>query len=270
MKASTIPLLGRGFGRLRIPRWAWISGGLAIVLVPVLLVWLAFTLLGGAWQASSGLAEQARGWIGVVAPDVAREADAVLADVRKAAEVLTPLATDPVDAARQMVDAKTAEATAAVRDSLGEAGAELAAKAAAATTLASGAVLAGGAALAGESGITEEGQATIDAASGVLGSLPATDVAGEDPEGFTRMPGFVRTAFQRGDDGIVASYVGVAPQADVMAFHRQALEQAGYTAIVQSADATGTTIEFRKEGRILVLWSRAGAEGLTQLEVRSG
>jgi hypothetical protein len=264
MKASTIPPLVRGFGGLRIPRWAWISAALAAVLVPVLLIWLALSLLGGAWQASSGLAEQARSWIGVVAPDVAREADAALAQVREAADVLAPIAADPVDTARAIVDTKAAEATAVVRESLGEASAELAAKAAAATTLA------GGAALTGGEAVVERVEGALDTAVGALAPLPTTDVAGEDPEGFTRMPGFVRTAFQRGDDGIVASYVGVAPQADVMAFHRQALEQAGYTAIVQSADAKSTTIEFRKEGQTLLLSAQSEAGDRTRLEVRAG
>ena len=264
MKTSTIPPLARGFGGLRIPRWAWISAALAVVLVPVLLVWLALSLLGGAWHAGNGLAEQARSWIGVVAPDVAREADAALAQVRQAADVLAPIAADPVDAARAMVDAKAAEATAAVRESLGQASAELAATAAAATTLA------GGAALTGDEAVVERVEGALDTAVGALAPLPTTDVAGEDPEGFTRMPGFVRTAFQRGDDGIVASYVGVAPQADLMAFHRQALEQAGYTAIVQSADAKGTTIEFRKEGQTLLLSAQSEAGDRTRLEVRAG
>jgi hypothetical protein len=262
MKASTIPPLARGLGGLRIPRWAWISAALAMVLVPVLLVWLALKLLGGAWQAGNGLAEQARSWVGVVAPDVAREADAVLAEVRQAADVLAPLATDPVESARALVDAKTAEAAATVRESLGEAGAELAAKAAAATALA------GGVALTGEEAVAEHGQATSDAESGALAPLPTLDVAGEDPEGFTRMAGFVRTAFRRSEDGITVVYVGIVPQADVMAFHRQALEQAGYTAIVQSADATGTTIEFRGEGRTLVLSALSEAGDRTRLEVR--
>jgi hypothetical protein len=214
---------------MQIPRWAWISTAFGLVLVPVLLVWLAFALLGSAQQAGSGLLEQARSWIGVVAPDVAREADAALAEVRQAAEALTPLATNPVDAARTMADAKIAEVTAAVREPLAEAGTAL----------------------------------------GALAALPTADVAGEHPEGFTPLPGFVRTAFQRGDDGVAASYVGVAPQAEVIAFHRQALEEAGYTAVVQSADANGTTVEFSKAGRTLLLAAESEPGGRTRLEVRS-
>jgi len=214
---------------MQIPRWAWIGGALGLLLVPVLLLWLAFALLGSAQQAGSGMVEQARSWIGVVAPDVLREADAALAEVRQAAETLTPLATDPVGAARSMADAKIAEAAAAVREPLAEAGTAL----------------------------------------GALAALPTADVAGEHPAGFIPLPGFVRTAFQRSADGVYASYVGVAPQAEVTEFHRRTLEQAGYSAVVRSSDASATTIEFTKPGRTLLLAAQSEPGGRTRLEVRS-
>jgi hypothetical protein len=255
----------RVHARRRIPRWAWISAAFALVLVPVLLVWLTLALLGGAWQAGSGLTEQARGWLGLVAPEAAREADAALAQVREAAQALAPLAADPAAAARAAVEAKVAETGAALTEPLADASAELAAKAAAAATLAGAAALAGQEA----SAITERGQAALGAALGTLAPLPSADVVGEDPSGFERMPGFVRTAYQRGDGGVVATYRGVAAQAEVMAFHRQALEAAGHAAIVQSADAQHSVIEFRRDGQSLVLATHAEPGGRTRLEVRS-
>lgn len=214
---------------MQIPRWAWISAAFGFVLVPALLAWLAFALLGSAQQAGSGLFEQARSWVGLVAPDVAREADAALAEVRQAAEALTPLATDPVGAARAMADAKIAEASAALREPLAEAGTAL----------------------------------------GALAALPTADVAGEHPQGFIPLPGFVRTGFQRGDGAVTASYVGIAPKAEVVTFHRQALELAGYAAVVQSADANATTIEFSKAGHTLLLAAASEPGGRTRLEVSS-
>jgi hypothetical protein len=263
MKGSVFPM-AQTVSRRRIPRWAWISGASAIVLVPVLLGWAALAILGGARQGGSDLVEQVRGWVGLVAPEVVREADAAVAQVREAAEALAPLAADPVDAARATVDASIAEITAAVREPLAELGTEVAANASAASALA------GAAALAGQEGaeLAAQGRASLGAALDAVAPLPRTDVAGEDPDGFTRMPGFVRTAFRRGDDGVVATYAGVAPQAEVMAFHREALEQAGYAATVQSADANAITIEFRREGRILRLSTQAEVGGRTRLEVR--
>ncbi len=249
----------------RIPRWAWVSAAFALVLVPILLVWLAVALLGGAWQAGNGMVDQAKSWIGLVAPEAAREADAALAQVREAAQALAPLAADPAAAARAAVDAKVAEVGAAVTEPLAGASAELAAKAAAAATLAGAAALAGQEAGA----IAERGRAALDGALGALAPMPTIDVAGEDPPGFERLPGFVRTEYRRGDGGVFASYLGPVPQAEVMAFHRKSLEAAGYAAIVQSADGRGTAIEFRREGHVLWLSAQAEAGGRTRLELRA-
>lgn len=259
------PVFRRARARPRIPRWAWVSAAFALVLVPVLLVWMAVALLGGAWQAGSGLVDQAKGWIGLVAPEAAREADAALAQVREAAQALAPLATDPATAARAAVEAKVAEAEAAVSEPLTEASAELAAKAAAAATLAGAAALAGHEAAA----VADRGRAALNGALAALTPLPTADVAGEDPPGFERLPGFVRTAYRRGDGGVVATYLGVAPQSEVMAFHRKALEQSGYAAIVQSADQKSTAMEFRREGRTLWLSTIEEAGGRTRVELRS-
>lgn len=264
MKPPAFPH-ARARQRRRIPRWAWVSAALALVLVPVLLVWLAVALLGGAWQAGSGLVDQAKSWIGLVAPEAAREADAAIAQVREAAQALAPLATDPAAAARAAVEAKVAEAGAVVTEPLADASAELAAKAAAAATLAGAAALAGQEAGA----IAERGRAALDGAIGALAPLPTADVAGEDPPGFERLPGFVRTAYRRGDGGAMATYLGAGSQADVMDFHRKALERAGYAPIVQASDERSTAIEFRKDGQTLWVLTKAEAGGRTRVELRS-
>jgi len=234
MKTSTIAHWHEGSASCAFRAGRGSAAGLAVVLVPVLLVWLALSCWAAPGRPGNGLggtgAQLGRRRRAGRRPRGGRRAGPGPAGGRRPC----PDRGGSGGCCARDVDAKAAEATAAVRESLGEASADLAATAAAATTLAGGAALASGAALTGDEAVAERVDGALDAAVGALVPLPTTDVAGEDPEGFTRIPGFVRTAFQRGEDGIVVSYVGVAPQADVMAFHRQALEQAGYTAIVQS------------------------------------
>lgn len=115
----------------RVPRWAWISGGLVILLVPALLMWLLFTLIGSAWQSGSALLVQEREALQSALPSAIRDAQHALPEAAAALRQLTGAAQSEVDAAisdarqavpeaaaalRLLADAAQTEVDAAVRD----------------------------------------------------------------------------------------------------------------------------------------------------------
>lgn len=115
----------------RVPRWAWISGALVVLLVPALLMWLLFTLVGSAWQSSSALLLQERDALKSVLPAAISEAQQAVPEVAANLRRLAGAAQTEVDAAisdaqrtlpvaadalRQLTGAAQAEVDAAVRE----------------------------------------------------------------------------------------------------------------------------------------------------------
>lgn len=83
----------------RVPRWAWISGALVVLLVPVLLVWLLFTVVGGAWQSGSALQQQQRDSLQSALPTAISDAREAMPEAAAALRQLAGAAQTEVDAA---------------------------------------------------------------------------------------------------------------------------------------------------------------------------
>lgn len=83
----------------RVPRWAWIGGGLVVLLVPALLMWLLFTLVGGAWQSGSALLLQERDALRSVLPAAISDAQQAMPEATAALRQLAGAAQTKVDAA---------------------------------------------------------------------------------------------------------------------------------------------------------------------------
>ena len=181
----------------RLPRSVWIAGGLALLLLPALLLWLAVSLFGGAWQVGSSLLGQGRDVLQSALP---ANVEHVMREMPNADAALGALQSD----AQQRVQAEVARLGAAIPASAEALQQELL----------------GGALPAASAGLRQLAQraGADQALSSWLGSArPTTDVSGEDPPGIARLPGFVRTAFAREADRLRVSWVGAAPHSDVVA-----------------------------------------------------
>lgn len=115
----------------RVPRWAWISGALVLLLVPALLMWLLFTLVGSAWQSGSALLLQERDALRTALPAAISEAQQAVPEAAAALRQLAGAAQTEVDATigdaqrtlpiaadalRQLTAAAQAEVDTAVRE----------------------------------------------------------------------------------------------------------------------------------------------------------
>lgn len=115
----------------RVPRWAWISGALVVLLVPALLMWLLFTLVGGAWQSGSAMLLQEREALRSALPAAISDAQQAVPEAAAALRQLTGAAQAEVDAAigdaqrtlpvaadalRQLTGAAQSEVDAAARE----------------------------------------------------------------------------------------------------------------------------------------------------------
>ncbi|MBK8066292.1 MAG: hypothetical protein IPK27_01300 [Rhodanobacteraceae bacterium] len=229
----------------RLPAKVWIAAGFALLLIPALLLWLLFAVVGGAWQAGGALLGQGREALQQALPaEVAQ-----LAAELPAADTLEALQTE----AQQRVQAEVERLKAAVPAST-----DALQQGLAAATLP--------AAAEGLRQLTEQGRASADQALGsLLGpARPASDVGGEDPPGIARLPGFVRTAFARDGDTLKVSWAGPAPHAEVVAFYTGQLAAAGYSAKVLKADAGTEVVRFESGERSILLSARsAGRAGST-------
>ncbi len=232
----------------RLPRWIWIACGLAMLIVPALLLWLAISLFGGAWQAGSA-------WLGQ-----GREAlqSALPAEVKQLARELpnaeTALGALQIEA-QQRVQGEVERLRAAVPASAEALQQELV----------------GGAVPAAAEGLrqlTQQSRASAEkAVSTFLGSArPSTDVSGEDPPGIARLPGFVRTGFSREENVLRVSWAGAAAHAEVTAFYTQQLTAAGYSARVLAANAQAETVEFESPQQKLVLAVRSDGRGGSEVD----
>ncbi|MEO8011483.1 MAG: hypothetical protein ABI650_07560 [Dokdonella sp.] len=226
----------------RVPRWVWICGALALVLIPALLLWLLFALVGGAWQAGSTLIGQGRETLTAALPAEVQQ----LARDLPAGGALQTLQTE----AQQRVQAELDRLRASIPASSealqqGIAGATLPAAAADLRQL------------------TERGRDTADQAlASLLGSKRVVaDVSGEDPPGIVRLPGFVRTAFARDGDALQVSWSGSAPHAEVVAFYTQQLGASGYRAKVLQAGASSEVVSFESSQRRITLNARDDGRG---------
>lgn len=232
----------------RLPRSVWIAGGLALLLLPALLLWLAVSLFGGAWQVGSSLLGQGRDVLQSALP---ANVEHVMREMPNADAALGALQSD----AQQRVQAEVARLGAAIPASAEALQQEL---------------LGGAVPAASESlrQLAQQGRAGADQAlSSWLGSArPTTDVSGEDPPGIARLPGFVRTAFAREGGRLRVSWVGAAPHSDVVAYYTQQLGAAGYSARVLAASAQAETVEFESAQRKLTLAVRDDGRGGSELD----
>jgi|GEM_PF-1501246 len=231
----------------RVPRWAWVSAVLGLLLVPLLLIWLALSLLGSAFQGGHSLVTQGRELLNAALPDVKAQLDATL-----------PEAKAMVDGAIPAVQARISTEITEVRSLLETAIPPM-----------DGDLLAVATGVAGTqaAALLKEGTGSFDQAllTALGTALPAADVGGEDPHDVPRFPGFFRTQFERNNGGMSVSYAGKAAHAEVLTFYRNALAQAGYSARVMSASADSEVIEFLSPERKLVLTATSDGRGHMQL-----
>ncbi|MBK8287184.1 MAG: hypothetical protein IPK97_21255 [Ahniella sp.] len=231
----------------RLPRSVWIVGGLALVLIPVLLVGLLVVVVGGAWQAGGALIGQG------------------------SAALERAIPADVAQLARELPEAATLESLKAESQQRMEAELERLKAAAPVSAEALEQGLAAAALPAATEGLrqwTEQGRASADAALGALlgPTRPAADVSGEDPPGIVRLPGFVRTAFVRDGESLKVSWSGPAPHAEVVAFYTAQLAAAGYKAQVLEAGVDSEVVSFESTDRRLTLSARKGSRGGSEIE----
>ena len=232
----------------RLPRSVWIAGGLALLVVPLLLLWMAFALFGGAWQLGSTWLGQGREALQMALPADVEQMTRELPNVDTALGALHSGAQQRVQAEAERLRAAIPVSAEALQQEL-----------------------VGGtlpAATEGLRQLTQQGRASADwAISSWLGpARPSTDVRGEDPPGIARLPGFVRTAFNREDDRLRVSWVGAAPHTEVAAFYTQQLSAAGYSAQVLAASAQSEMVEFASPERRLTLAVRDDGRGGSELD----
>jgi hypothetical protein len=235
----------------RMPAKVWIAAGFALLLIPALLLWLLFAVVGGAWQAGGALLGQGREALqGALPAEVAQ-----LARELPAAGTLEALQAEAQQRVQAEVD-RLKEVVPASADALQQG--------LAAATLP--------AAAEGLRQLTEQGRASADqAVASLLGpARPASDVGGEDPPGIARLPGFVRTAFARDGEALKVSWAGPAPHAEVVAHYSRALQAQGYRAQVLRADAAAESVRFESAARALLLTARSDGRGGSEVawEVR--
>lgn len=245
----------------RVPRWAWISAGLGLLLIPVLLIWMAFALLGVAWQGGSSLVNQGREWLGLSLPQAQAQLEAALPDPKALIDQVVPDVQQQVQAQLQSAQAGLEQARNGLQAVLPSAEQGLASAAAglAATRTQMETLL-------------NQGRNSVDQALvGMLKApLPTQDVGGEDPAEIPRLPGFVRTAFARDGERLSVSYAGPAAHGEIVRFYRSALAPAGYESTVMAATADTEVVEFRSAERLLTLTARSDGQGRSALtwEVR--
>lgn len=232
----------------RLPRSVWIAGALAMLILPALLLWLALSLFGNAWQVGSA-------WLGQ-----SRESlqSALPASVEQLARELPN--------AQVTLGALQSEAQQRVKEEVERLGAAIPGSAEALQQGLIGAALPAG--TEGLRQLAQQGRASAEhAVSSLLApARPTTDVRGEDPPGIMRLPGFTRTAFAREGDRLKVSWVGAVPPAEVVTHYTQQLEAAGYQARVIAANAHSETVEFESAERKLVLAVRSDGRGGSELD----
>ncbi|MBA2660934.1 MAG: hypothetical protein H0U74_01455 [Bradymonadaceae bacterium] len=231
----------------RLPRWVWISGGVALLLIPALLLWALLAMVGGAWQAGGAMLGQQRAALQTMLPEEVQR----LARELPMAGALQTLQTEAQQRAQAELDRlKSAIPSSAEALQQGLAGATLPV---AAENLRQ---------------LSEQGRATADQALSTLlgGKRPASDVSGEDPPGVVRLPGFVRTGFVRDGDSLKVSWSGSAPHAEVVAFYTQQLSAAGYRAQVLQAGGSGEVVSFESSQRRLTLSARDDGRSGSEIE----
>jgi len=231
----------------RLPRAVWIAGGFALLLIPLLLLWLLISLVGGAWQAGGALLGQGREALQTALP----------ADVQRLAREL------PTVGALETLQSEAQQRAQAELDRLKSAipaSAEALQQGPAAAALP--------AAAANLRQLTEQGRVTADQALSSLlgGKRPAADVSGEDPPGVIRLPGFVRTAFVRDGDALKVSWAGPAPHAEVVAFYTQQLGASGYRAEVLEAGTRSEVVSFESAERRLTLSASDDGRGGSKID----
>lgn len=245
----------------RVPRWAWISAGLGLLLIPVLLVWLAVALLGTAWQGGASLVNQGREWLGLSLPQAQAQLEAALPDPKALIDQVVPDVQQQVQAQLQAAKDEIQQASSGLQAVLPNAEQTLAGAAAglAATRTQMETLL-------------QQGRNSVDQAlAGMLKTpLPTQDVGGEDPAEIPRLPGFVRTAFARNGKSLSVSYAGPAAHGEIVRFYRSALAPAGYESQVMAATTDTEIVEFRSAERLLTLTARSDGQGHSALtwEVR--
>ncbi|MFO1496553.1 MAG: hypothetical protein U1F26_18065 [Lysobacterales bacterium] len=103
----------------RVPRWAWISAALGMLLIPVLLIWMAFALLGVAWQGGSSLVQQGREWLGLSLPQEAQaQLEAALPDPKALIDQVVPDVQQKVQAQLEAAQAEIARARSGLQAAL--------------------------------------------------------------------------------------------------------------------------------------------------------
>jgi hypothetical protein len=231
----------------RLPRWVWIGGGLALLLIPVLVLWMLFALVGSAWQAGGAMVGQGREALQTMLPEEVQR----LARELPAAGALQTLQAEAQQRAQAELD-RLKVAIPSSAEALQQ-GLAVAALPVAAENLRQ---------------LSEQGRATADQALSALlgGKRPAADVSGEDPPGVVRLPGFVRTAFARDGNALKVSWSGSAPHAEVVAFYTQQLGAAGYSAKVLQAGSSGEVVSFESAERRLTLSARDDGRSGSEIE----
>lgn len=253
----------------RVPRWAWVVGGLALIGLPVLALVLGALALFGLWHWGGNVLEQGQARLADELPAWVAKADGQRRGLEEALARVGTQATAPLAETAQRIG----NAPEALTQGLAAAGATAAA-AALADAQALAEQLPGSVdALATRSvemtsGVSgslaqpvQRGAATLAAATAALSalSLPSQDVAGSDPVDLPRLPGFIRVAWKETAAGAVVAYAGPAPMREVVAFYREELDEDGWQVRLLEADAASERLLVEREGQRFELL--VGADG---------
>jgi len=229
----------------RLPRWVWITGGLAMHIIPVLLLWLVLSLFGGAWQVGSAWLGQGREALQSVLP---ANVEQLAHDLPTTQAALGALQSEAEQRMQEQVERLRAAVPASAEALQQQLGVPAAAE--------------------GLRQLRQQGRSSAEqtVSSWLAPARPSTDVRGEDPPGIARLPGFIRTAFTRLDDRLRVSWVGAAPHTEVVAYYTQQLSAAGYSSQVLAASAQSETVEFKSPQRKLTLAVRDDGRGGSELD----
>ncbi|MCG6118418.1 MAG: hypothetical protein MEQ07_09535 [Aquimonas sp.] len=253
----------------RVPRWAWVVAGLALIGLPMLALALGALALFGLWQwggvaigeGQARLNAELPAWVAKV-DEQRRGLEQVLA--RVGGEATAPLA----EASRQIEKGPEALAQGLGTVAAGAAAAAVADAQAWAERLPAGADALATRTADAASGLAgslaqpvQQGAATLAAATAALSALalPTQDVGGTDPEDLPRLPGFVRVAWKDSAAGPTVAYAGPAPMREVVEFYREELDEDGWQVRVLEADAESERLLVEREGRRFELL--VGADG---------
>jgi len=253
------------FSLRRVPRWAWVVGGLALIGVPLLIVALGAAALFGLWQWGSAAVDSGKAQLAESVPALSAPLGEAAGSARALAERARALLEGEPSALAQVVAPEAAQAISRVQ-------AEAQALVQAVPTLAQPLQ-----ALAGETAASmsealgaplQQSGAALAAATAALAAmqLPRSDVGGSDPEDVPRLPGFIRVAYQQTDLGATVVYAGPASLREVADFYQRQLADSGWRVQLLEATPAAERLRFEREGRVLELLVSADGARRSRLQ----